>query len=368
MRSDPAAHPLVVLEPAAFRVRLTEEAPLYACDGGMARPDLCMEDYRALAAATDPASVADREACVARTQARWVGLRQELDAGGGGRVGRADDAWLREQVGRRLGLSGLRVDGPVHVLAGPVEDRGDHHQVELVLEDPVLGPFPGRLLLPALPVEAPALLMLPGHLSPGGRQLDDMADTRHGRALAAEGFAVLIIGFRAFDAGLSEYQAGLELACAGSSLAAMRLREAGVALELLRGLAAGPLVGERVGVLGHSGGAIWAVLVGAVEPVDAVVFDATSRQFLGVERSTDGASVQVLDEAVPALVELFDCIYTLGVPVPLEGLVCARPPALTPHLFVPYGYQDQDMASVRRFLAQSLRGEADGDRVLLRTP
>ncbi|MCK6506930.1 hypothetical protein L6R53_26760 [Myxococcota bacterium] len=347
-------HPLQVLDPGAFPLRVEAEAPSYACDGGLARVDRCDEDYRALAAQRFGGDAAALERCVEATVDRWVALRREVDEAGTRPQRAIDDPGLRQQLTRRLRLGELQSDAPVWVRAGPVEDRGDHRQVDLVVEDPLLGPFPARLLLPALPVEAPGLLMLPGHLAEGGRELDEMSDRLRGRELAAEGRAVLIVGFRAYDAGLAEYQAGLELACGGLSLAAVRMREVGVALDLLRGLAPGADVGEQVGVLGHSGGAVWAVLAAALQPLDAVVLDATSRQFLGVERSTDGASVQVLDETVPALVDLFDCVYTLGVPVPLEGISCDRPPTPTPHLFVPYGYRDAEMGTVRRFLAEHL--------------
>lgn len=354
LRPRDSVHPLAGLKPGAFTVTIEGEPPAYACDGGLVRADLCQEDYRGLAAGLYRGSAPALEACVVQTRDAWMAQRLVVDARGTRPVRRIDDVGLRRELRRRLHLERLETDAPLVVRAGPVEDRGDHLQVELVLEDPLLGPFPGRLLLPALPVQGPGLLMLPGHLSQGGRQLDDLADLRHGRALAAEGHVVLIIGLRAYDAGLSEYQAGLELACAGSSLAAVRMREATVALDLLRALQPAEVVGEKVGVLGHSGGAVWAVLLGALEPVDAVVIDATSRQFLGVERSTDGGSIQVLDETVPALVELFDCLYSVDTAVPLEGLVCDRPPSSTPHLWVHYGYRAQEMPEVRRFLRATL--------------
>ena len=354
LRPSPARHPLLAVDGQGFVVDVVEAPPPWSCDEGQAHSALCVEDYRALAQGRFRGSARKLAACVDTTRDRLLALRQQVDRRGTRPRRGMDDAGLQRELRERLRLDALASEAPVHLSAGPVEDRGDHLQVDFVLWDPVVGRFPGRLLLPAVPVEAPGLLLLPGHMSEGGRQLDEMADRYHGRTLAAEGHAVLIIGFRAYDAGPAEYQAGLELACAGLSLGALRVHEATVALDLLRALEPGEVVGERVGVLGHSGGAVWAVLLAAVEPVDAVVMDATSRQFLGVERSTDGAYVQVLDETLPALVDLFDCVYSPGVPVPLEDLACTRPPTPTPHLWVPYGYRAEDMARVRRFLGEAL--------------
>ena len=83
-----------------------------------------------------------------------------------------------------------------------------------------------------------------------------------------------------------------------------------------------------------------------------MLFDATSQHFLGVWPDEESDGVQVLDETVPELVDLFDCIYDLPVDVPGAPFACQREPPLLPHLWVEYGYAEEDYASVLQTLEE----------------
>ena len=357
LAASPGGHPLATAPLEGFEPVLLPTPVPFTCDGGQARHAHCVQDYRDLATARFAGSRAALEACVAQTREELLALRTEVDAHGTRPVPAISPEALATEVRRRIGLDALAAPGPalpIRLRAGPVEERGDHQQVDLVIEDPTVGEIPARLLIPPTGLDAPGLLFLPGHLAQDDLPLDDVADRRGARTLAARGFVVLIIGFRAYDAGGQEAQAVLELSCAGLSLAALRQHEAMLALRLLRTLAPRDRVGHRVGVMGHSGGAIWAQLLGTQADPDAVVFDAVSRQFLGVTPSSDGGSVQILDETVPALVELFDCIYVHEAPTLQPEPRCRRSPSAVPHLQVPYDPQGRDLDRVADFLWRSL--------------
>lgn len=341
-----AAHPLLRLHGEGFTVQHRPTDPDFRCDRGESRPERCDQDYRALAAALYPGEEAELADCVEELTDELLELREEVDAGAVVEESQADNAALTAQVEALVAALALE-EADVAILAGPLHDEGDHQRVELQLEHPVLGAFPARLLLPARGwQQAPTLLMLPGHLPEADSQLDDLALLRHGQRLAAQGFVVLSLAFRAYDAGEHEYRVTTELLCAGASLMALRQVEASLGLELLEALRPG----ERPAVMGHSGGAVSATLLGTWAPTERIVLDAVADRFLNVQRSSDGASVQVLDETVPALVPWWGCLYSLGLDLGLPDIDCERASPSVPHLYQGYGYVEQDWPALLEFL------------------
>lgn len=341
-------HPLRRLNGDRFTVRLDDSDPEYRCDRGESRPELCERDYRALSASLYSGSEDELARCVEDTTEALLDLRAEVEAGTAERRDEADNDTLAAEVSALVEALAL-ADAVVGIEAGPVHDEGDHGRVELILDHPVLGEIPGRLLLPPFGwQQAPTLLMLPGHLPEADSQLDDLARLRHGQRLAAEGFIVLSLAFRAYDAGTHEALVTTELLCAGASLMGVRQVEAELGLGLLDALRPD----ERPAVMGHSGGAISATLLGTWAPIERVALDAVADRFLNVYRSDDGGSVQVLDETVPALVPWWDCLYQLGLDYGLPAMECAREAAAVPHLYQAYGYAEEDWPALLAFLRE----------------
>ncbi len=354
--SGPSATPLLPepVELAGFSAEQWATAPTFRCDDGETRPEACNREYRALAAARfdGPGTLA---ACVEERVAALVRMRAAVDTEGTQGRTSVTNTELAQAVVEGLRMAALPPTDGAGLVIGPVLDRGDHRQVDLVLTDPVTGEFPARLLLP--PVGGPpppALLFLPGHFPQGGGQLDDIADHRHGRRLAARGYAVLSIAFRAYDAGVVEFEAVTELLCAGLSQGTLRQREALLALDLLTALAEAGVVAAEVGLLGHSGGGTWATLLGAHADVAVVVFDSGSQQYLSVGEVDELGHVQILDDTMPDLVPLFDCVYELDIPSAVPPGRCEREPPAAPHLWVQYGYTDADLPAVLEILDGAL--------------
>jgi len=341
-------HPLLRLHGDRFRVQLRAVDPDFRCDRGESRPELCDQDYRALAASLYPGTEAELSDCVDDLSEELLELREEVEAGTVLSMVQADNDELAAQV--QALVAALAVDeAELHILAGPMQEEGQHRRIELTIEHPVLGAFPARLLLPTGAWQrAPTMLMLPGHLPEAESQLDDLALLRHGQRLADEGFMVLSLAFRAYDAGEHEARVTTELLCAGASLMALRQVEAAIALELLDALRPGDLPA----VMGHSGGAVSALLLGTWAPTERIVLDAVADRFLNVQRSSDGGSVQILDETVPALVPWWGCLYSLGLDLGLPDLSCEREAAAVPHLYQGYGYAEEDWPELWAFLTE----------------
>ncbi|MCB9779222.1 MAG: hypothetical protein H6742_11715 [Alphaproteobacteria bacterium] len=348
-----------------------DTAPRWSCRSGEPLPRDCNDAYLDLARARSRRDPAAYETCVATGAEELLAARDRI-LGAGIRPPAAIDAVsLSEQVRTALRLDvlaqlplvlepGTAVRDPVAELgpvieraADPVTRGGAVLEREIVFDDPAVGRFPARLLLPRDRPSPPAVLFLGGHLPDRGGQIDDAIELRGGRELAAAGYAVLVPGFRAYSASVQEADAVVALRCAGLSLAGVHQHEAALALSLLDLLRADGTVGPGTAVVGHSGGAVHAVLLSAWQDVDAVVVDAVADRFLNVQR-VGPEEVQIIDETVPELAPLWPCLYAFP-----EGLgpgdpVCERTGGVPPTLRIPYGFDAEGRARTRAFVGEWL--------------
>lgn len=181
------------------------------------------------------------------------------------------EAELADQIARRLRLDrwpaerGLTAHGPMQTAPVPGGARSTY-----ILADPVFGGQ--RVLLYTPDTDGPhhGVLALPGHQE----STDEFMDLHGGNDLLRAGYAVLLPVFKAYDADSAEDKAGRALLCMGSSLLAARVSEAQGALRLLRSLPG--IRGDRVAMLGHSGGSMVGNLLLRLDPsIVAYVSDMT---------------------------------------------------------------------------------------------
>ncbi|MCO4769949.1 MAG: hypothetical protein KDA24_07935 [Deltaproteobacteria bacterium] len=137
-------------------------------------------------------------------------------------------------------------------------------QRRLLLRDPFVGEIPALLLLPPGTGSVPAVVALPGH----GEDPEAFRDLRMGQFFPEQGLALLIVGFRAWTRPEEDHRLSATFLCAGFSLAMVRAYEALVALRYLQ--ASSRTCGQRLGVIGHSGGASTGNLLAWLEVNPAV--------------------------------------------------------------------------------------------------
>lgn len=133
-------------------------------------------------------------------------------------------------------------------------------EIELLLEDPYLGPFTALLLLPHGVAEPmPAVLALPGHGDHGAI----FVEQQHGEAMVEAGYAVLAIDLRADGGGPWEDAAAIHLLLHGFHLGGLHAYEAMLGRKLLR---AWPGIdAERIALTGHSGGSMTGLIAASID-------------------------------------------------------------------------------------------------------
>ncbi|MBJ93501.1 MAG: hypothetical protein CMP23_03400 [Rickettsiales bacterium] len=173
------------------------------------------------------------------------------------------DRQLRAELSSALGLTDLLLASRQHSLRFAVLDEhyAETHLEQLLLfEDFFVGRFAARLLLPYERPEAPVVLALPGH----DRDVYEFCvEFACGDYLAA-GFAVAVLQLRADESSHTEHRTAAYLLAAGFNLAGLHVYEALLLTRYLRELSS--LAPEAVVLLGHSGGAVLAALLSALEP------------------------------------------------------------------------------------------------------
>jgi hypothetical protein len=175
-------------------------------------------------------------------------------------------------------------------LSGVVERR-------LLFGDPEVGTFEALLLLPEAPGPHPAIIGLHGHRD----NADIFADQYMGRRLARSGFVVLMPTLRAHDCSVNESLISLDLLRHGATLMGLKVYETLLLVRYLDSLT--EVEPDRIGILGHSGGASIADLV--VRVSDRFTAKVTD---LRIDYDNRCGLLGVHCETVPGLIPLTDAI------------------------------------------------------------
>ncbi len=164
----------------------------------------------------------------------------------------ADEAATADALRGAAGLCPLLGDRPLRV--EKVGARG------FVLDDPLVGRFEARLLMPRGARPHPGLVALHGH----GEDPDSFIEEHGIQAIVDAGRAVLVLGSRGLCVDAAEHRVTEGLLRAGTSMSAVRAYEAWLGLRVMQ---AHPAVdGDDVALIGHSSGAIAANLAWRVIP------------------------------------------------------------------------------------------------------
>jgi hypothetical protein len=231
-------------------------APVVRADD--AHPEKEVDDYLALpsklpaaAKRSPPRSDAEVDALVAAIP------RQPLAAGA------LDVGAIASALGSGFGFmrSALARSAPA-LETTATKDHGDYVERTVALRDPFVGTIRGILLVPKTKsgTKAPAILALHGH----GDSAEKYRDLHHAAAYARHGIAVLMITSRAMNIDADEHRVARALLAADETLMGVRVYEALAALAALR--AVPEVDGERVGLIGHSGGSSTGNLVVRLDP------------------------------------------------------------------------------------------------------
>ncbi len=172
-------------------------------------------------------------------------------------------------------------------------EHGTYAEYELLFDDDYVGTFHGILLVPEGKEPHPAVVAIHGHEDNAMRYRDEY-NAIH---LARNGYAVLMLSQRAMDVGPCESDTTVGLLLQGYTFMAMRTYEATLALKYLRFLDS--VDDQRIGLIGHSGGAIACNLSVRVVPgFSALVSDLSGRYHSGLWTEEWFA---LLDETAPSI-------------------------------------------------------------------
>ncbi len=261
-------------------------------------PEGCIEDYLALpalaAAWADPISASSLEAQLEAIEDGEVEVLAAEDVA---------NATLDSVVGQALNMDFLLSGLDERELAVTVIHEQEHSgytERHLILEDPWVGSFFGILLLPHSGDAVPGVLSVHGH----GQQAESVLDDLFGTLYPEQGYALMTFTFRGMGADASEDQAARALLLDGFTLESLRIYESLLALKYLRWL---PEVdGERLAVVGHSGGSLaWNLGIRQDPPVAALVTDLRGTY-------SDLWKGYLLDDTIPALYPYHPAINELA--------------------------------------------------------
>jgi len=199
----------------------------------------------------------------------------------------------------------------LHVAPGPGElwTKGRHEV--LALDDPWIGRFEVIVLLPEGPGPHPAIVVHPGHFEDARSHRDQ----RYSKAIVDAGIAMAILTPRTNDSHPTENNLSLELLRRGTSFMSIRLYELWLIRKLMR--CRSDIDPQRVGLLGHSGGAVVANMAIRIDKEwSAYVADLT-----GDYLNWDADRGTVMDETVPRAHPYFSYVNNFDTsPVPMVML------------------------------------------------
>lgn len=244
----------------------------------------------------------------------------------------ASEADLAEVLPERMRMEFL-VDGlderNLTVAPGEGSGEGGARRLDLAFDDPWVGRFEVLLLLPPGAGPFPAVVTHPGHFEAAA----DHVALHYGADFPAAGIALAVVTPRVNDSFPLEDSVSRALLLAGTTFMAVRIYDLLLVRKYLRCRA--DVDPERIGLLGHSGGAtVGNVAVRMDDGWKAYVGDNT-----GDYLNWDHKSGTVLDETAPALHPLFPLINNFEL-------------SPTPILMLEYGYGETSDEMVGFFLSK----------------
>jgi hypothetical protein len=246
----------------------------------------------------------------------------------------ADPDQLREDIvqGAALGflLDGL-FDAPIRLTSVPADDPLG--PMDYVLEDPIVGRFSIRVMLPDAPPPFPGLVVAHGHGEAGWEFLGIHPEIQEVRE---EGYAVVLPTFRASEADEVEDLVTRTLLQDGFTFMALRVYEQLVATKVL--LALDGIDPCRVGLIGHSGGSVAGNLTVRVERRFAAYVSDLQSDFSG--GWTGDPDMLLTDETAPSL-------------FPFSAQVNDFTTSVVPVLPVSYSYPEGS-EPIREFLTEAM--------------
>jgi hypothetical protein len=318
LRGTPSEPPVTALEPGCGPGRaigVVEEGPLD--DFPWEHEDAATkygDDYmRFIDIAADHARPVTRETMEALLDGMKAGDRtDEVNWD----LPRPEDLNPRVRTGLNLDfmLDGLDARRLV-VRPGPGASAWDGRQIQWALQDPYVGTMEVLLLLPPGEGPWPAVVVHPGHMEHAAFH----RDTRFGADFPAANMALAILTPRANDSFPVEDRVSRNLVQNGFSFIALRVYELLLVKKALRCRA--DIDGSRIGLLGHSGGAVVGNLAVRVDTSwNAYVGDLT-----GDYLDWDSNSRTAIDELAPHVFPLWELINDFKT-------------AEVPVLMLPYGF------------------------------
>jgi hypothetical protein len=205
------------------------------------------------------------------------------------------------------GLADRRLD----VAPGPGERWTKGRQEVLALDDPWIGRFEVIVLLPEGPGPHPAIVVHPGHFEDARSHRDQ----RFSEEIVHAGIAMAILTPRANDSHPKENDLSLDLLKRGTSLLSVRLYELWLIRKLMR--CRTDIDPKRIGLLGHSGGAVVANMAIRIDSDwGAYVSDLT-----GDYLNWDAELGTVMDETAPGAHPYWNYVNNFDTaPVPMVML------------------------------------------------
>lgn len=276
----------------------------------------CVADYEGfLARAADAARPIDQATLD----------RQLLDIARG-EVAVLDPGLAPDELRRRV-VDGLNTDWlvagvgtrPLEVIVTAESASEFYRETDLVLRDPLVGDIPALLLRPLADGPFPAIVAVHGH----GDDARIYRDAYHGGEYPGHGYAILLLTMRAMGIDEAEHDISEQLLRGGFTLIGLRSYESLLGLEYLRSRS--DVRGDRIGLVGHSGGS------------------STGNLTVRVMRSEGPARFQAyvsdhqVDFFVSGIFEPYHC-ETVPALYPLHRAINDLASAPIPTLTLPYGY------------------------------
>jgi len=250
-----------------------EYAPELEDDRPLSSEQYGLSDYlelpELLASASIPVTDAELRAAL-----DWIWADAERDLATGVFEESLPGAEFRAELLASLGIASM-VDGLEHRslrFAVVDEHYGAGHSDQLLLfEDPLVGRFAARILLPDGPGPHPIVLALPGH----DRDVYEFCVEFSCQTYLQAGYALAVLQLRADESGELEHRTAAYLLSEGFNLAGLHVYEA---LQLARYLRSQSQVdSSQVALMGHSGGAVLAGMLAFLDSrFTALVSDTTA--------------------------------------------------------------------------------------------